>query len=469
MNEKMFNTRIIHKHDSEANWNKAVNFIPIQGEIIVYDIDETYNYERVKIGDGIRKVNDLPFVDVQPDWNQNDSTAPDYVKNRPFYTGDPVETVLVEESTVSFVTAEGLYAAEFPSTFEATVGVTYTVTWDGTAYECTCVDFDGSLIIGNLSIINRGSDTGEPFVMGVYNGDGITIITEDTSASHTFSISGLVQEVVKLDKKYLPQNLATKSEVEAAQTTADNAQTIANNAQTAADAAQTAAENVNQKTRAFSSVSGSKTITVTRSNGTSGDKADAYLSGGTESYHLSYEGDFLPTKDTLIGSSYKYKYTSGQTAEFSVTENKIFVSDQGDKAIFVTSVGIIATEAGTYTFSKYRKGARATLNNRGIYLFYDTSSGAYVYSFVFAVITKVAKADFGSDGLSLYSSSGKKFKITVDDSGKPTFTNSSDSTDFYTPTDLPSVTTSDSGKFLRVSSAGEWVAETISNAEEASF
>ena len=64
MNEKMFNTRIIHKHDSEANWNKAVNFIPIQGEIIVYDIDEIYNYERVKIGDGIRKVNDLPFVDV---------------------------------------------------------------------------------------------------------------------------------------------------------------------------------------------------------------------------------------------------------------------------------------------------------------------------------------------------------------------------------------------------------------------
>ena len=31
---------------------------------------------------------------VQSDWNQNDETQPDYVKNRPFYTGDPVETVL---------------------------------------------------------------------------------------------------------------------------------------------------------------------------------------------------------------------------------------------------------------------------------------------------------------------------------------------------------------------------------------
>ena len=65
---------------------------------------------------------------AQPNWNQNDETAPDYVKNRPFYTGDPVETVLVEESTASFIESDGLYIAEFLSTFEATVGETYTVT-----------------------------------------------------------------------------------------------------------------------------------------------------------------------------------------------------------------------------------------------------------------------------------------------------------------------------------------------------
>lgn len=46
---------------------------------------------------------------VQPDWNQNDSTAADYVKNRPFYTGKPVETVLVEESTVPFTDYGGIY------------------------------------------------------------------------------------------------------------------------------------------------------------------------------------------------------------------------------------------------------------------------------------------------------------------------------------------------------------------------
>ena len=38
----------------------------------------------------------------RPNWAQNDSNALDYVKNRPFYTGDPMETVCVEENTVTF-------------------------------------------------------------------------------------------------------------------------------------------------------------------------------------------------------------------------------------------------------------------------------------------------------------------------------------------------------------------------------
>lgn len=54
-------TRLIHKHDTEANWNNASTFIPEQGEIIIYDIDNIYYYERVKIGDGKTSVINLPF------------------------------------------------------------------------------------------------------------------------------------------------------------------------------------------------------------------------------------------------------------------------------------------------------------------------------------------------------------------------------------------------------------------------
>ena len=142
---------------------------------------------------------------VQSDWNQNDDTQPDYVKNRPFYTGIPVETVLVEESATAFADEGGVYGAEVISTFLATVGETYKVSWDGTVYESVCADYRAGLFaIGNLSIAGAGADTGEPFII-VPNGSSIYIYTADTSASHTFSISGFAVEVVKINEKYLPE------------------------------------------------------------------------------------------------------------------------------------------------------------------------------------------------------------------------------------------------------------------------
>lgn len=56
MANKTVNTRIINKHDTTANWNKATNFIPKAGEIIIYD-----DVHRIKIGDGKTKVISLPF------------------------------------------------------------------------------------------------------------------------------------------------------------------------------------------------------------------------------------------------------------------------------------------------------------------------------------------------------------------------------------------------------------------------
>lgn len=54
-------TRIVHKHDTEANWNKATSFIPKIGEFIIYDVDENFSYSRIKIGDGTTTVGELPF------------------------------------------------------------------------------------------------------------------------------------------------------------------------------------------------------------------------------------------------------------------------------------------------------------------------------------------------------------------------------------------------------------------------
>ena len=67
MTEKTIKSRIVHKHDSEANWNRATNFVPKQGELIIYDTDTNHSYARVKIGDGTTNVSLLPFFDIDVD------------------------------------------------------------------------------------------------------------------------------------------------------------------------------------------------------------------------------------------------------------------------------------------------------------------------------------------------------------------------------------------------------------------
>ena len=73
MSEKILNARYQQKYDIEANWMKAVNFIPKAGEVIVYTGEtisdalppwRSYRIKetRIKVGDGVNNVNDLDFI-----------------------------------------------------------------------------------------------------------------------------------------------------------------------------------------------------------------------------------------------------------------------------------------------------------------------------------------------------------------------------------------------------------------------
>ena len=57
-----YNTRILNKNDIEENWNKATNFIPKKGEIIVYNEDTNRDFPLIKVGDGVTNVINLPFL-----------------------------------------------------------------------------------------------------------------------------------------------------------------------------------------------------------------------------------------------------------------------------------------------------------------------------------------------------------------------------------------------------------------------
>ena len=72
------NGRIQLKRDTTANWNNAQGFIPLAGEVIVYEdyetktytveeygetVTKTVNIPNIKIGTGNAYVQDLAFVD----------------------------------------------------------------------------------------------------------------------------------------------------------------------------------------------------------------------------------------------------------------------------------------------------------------------------------------------------------------------------------------------------------------------
>ena len=209
--EKNISSRIINKHDIEANWNKATNFIPKAGEIIVYDRDETYDYERFKIGDGETAVAALPFGSISPNWNQNDETAIDYIKNRPFYTSDPVETVVLEEVSITLdLPADTLpenYVYDDLPNVELIPGTTYYITYNGITYTCVAQIFQSDFIyVGNCYLKNGGdpeTNTGEPFGLYSYKYDNQAWLV---SAEQTFTISvkAAKTEINQMDPKYIP-------------------------------------------------------------------------------------------------------------------------------------------------------------------------------------------------------------------------------------------------------------------------
>ena len=141
--------------------------------------------------------------------------------------------VVLEETEIPFKSYEEFnnYNAEFIVESEAIPDETYKVNWDGTEYLCVCHVGAPHLAIGDLADndlcwfgnqtlfwnMGEGTDTGEPFCiyMGTNDAGELALVIEtlDTSATHMVSITP-VNEVTKIDKKYLPDDIGTGGSAE---------------------------------------------------------------------------------------------------------------------------------------------------------------------------------------------------------------------------------------------------------------
>ena len=145
---------------------------------------------------------------VQSDWNENNETSPAFVKNRPFYTGEPVFKEIIPEQTYTLSSTGRftIYADEsgaYPYSLEP--DKEYTVVYNGTTYELTSSNMEGAGVVGDANPLLAGSEPTMPFA--IFAGGGMLQIIDYTNNTEvTFKISSNNTEIKKIDTKYIPWN-----------------------------------------------------------------------------------------------------------------------------------------------------------------------------------------------------------------------------------------------------------------------
>jgi hypothetical protein len=131
---------------------------------------------------------------------------------------ETAQKVLADKSAVAFEYFSdlgGYFGAVFPNDgvdFNTlSFGDIILVHWDGKDYECVVANFNGIKFFGNLSVMDMGNNTGEPFLgtFEEYTDEGVTVIIAniialDTSETHTVGIYQNAETVAQIDKKFIP-------------------------------------------------------------------------------------------------------------------------------------------------------------------------------------------------------------------------------------------------------------------------
>ena len=116
---------------------------------------------------------------VQSDWNENDESSLAFVKNRPFYTGEPVFVEIIPEQTYTLssngrVTIYSDESGTYPYSLEP--DKEYTVVYNGTTYELTSSNMEGAGVVGDVNPLLTGSEPTMPFA--IFAGGGMLQIID---------------------------------------------------------------------------------------------------------------------------------------------------------------------------------------------------------------------------------------------------------------------------------------------------
>lgn len=192
----------------------------MKGEIIVYDIDDNYAYERMKIGDGETNVNALPFISetFKPDWDAAEG-EPGHIANRTHWSKTDIAAEVLPETNISISNEEsGEMYLTTPFSNDVVAGNNYLVKWNEVEYSCIAqevtTDVTTLTVLGNVGAAEGTGNTGEPFVIMIPPRDlaaemgGIYAVCMalDGVTAASIQINEIVETIQTLDPKYLPKD-----------------------------------------------------------------------------------------------------------------------------------------------------------------------------------------------------------------------------------------------------------------------
>ena len=166
------------------------------------------------------------------DWDQNDETSKDYVRNRTHWSEFGGVTEIMPETNLVLVSDNGgdmgARVLGLAIMFDLTVGETYIINWNGTEYESEAFSYTensiSAVMLGNINIADPTlTDTGAPFVLvyapdfvsSTFPGATAVVVTRDDSETATMSIVKRNEIVHPLDEKYIPDSI--KDDINAVQ------------------------------------------------------------------------------------------------------------------------------------------------------------------------------------------------------------------------------------------------------------
>lgn len=146
----------------------------------------------------------------RPDWNQNDPSAPDYVKNRTHYV-EQVEEVVVERTAVPPFDNRGESMLFLANDISSWNGVDVNVILNDAVYNLTVYGNGSISEVGRPNRFEHPNDDNTPFTI-IFEPDRLTVCLSGPPATQepVLGITRIVEKSHPLDPKYLQCDLMFK-------------------------------------------------------------------------------------------------------------------------------------------------------------------------------------------------------------------------------------------------------------------